>query len=123
MLCLLDRGTFVVVELSTNQNLSGTNSFRNGLSCEGAAGPLGLYQRQKLFLSFRHCLALSRATSTLYCLASCFTRLLYCCRMARCSASHSGSPFSALNCCCSLLHSLSCHRLCRLYTLAGSALG
>jgi hypothetical protein len=33
MLCLLDRGTFVAVELSTK-------SFCNGLSCEGAAGPI-----------------------------------------------------------------------------------
>jgi hypothetical protein len=42
------------------------------LAVKGQRGPVGLYQRQKLFLSFRHCLALSRATSTLYCFTSCF---------------------------------------------------
>ncbi len=43
---------------------------------KGQQGPLGLYQRQTLFLSFSHCLDLSRATSTLCFFISCFTHML-----------------------------------------------
>ncbi len=57
MLCLMEGSTLVAIELSTKR-------FCDGLSCEGTGGLYSRYQRQKLFLSTRHCLALSTAAST-----------------------------------------------------------